>query len=209
MRYTGPKARKCRRQGINLYGSDKYDKILQRKPQAPGKAPKTTGGGRGSKLSEYGRQLLEKQKVCAIYGVHDRQLSSIFSSSANQVGQTDRIMNVTLERRLDSTLYRAGFANTRLQSRQFISHGLFTVNGRRVTVPSYQLKIGDIVQVRTQTKGSTVFAGIIESHGRYTPPDWLKTDTSSLRFEIVGLPGDEKHFEQAIDMRKVVGFYSR
>lgn len=208
MRYTGPKAKRCRRQGMNLYGSDKYDKILQKKPHAPGKAPKLTGG-RGNKLSEYGRQLLEKQKVCAIYGVHDRQLSGIFTNAANRIGQTDMLMNTLLERRLDSALYRAGFANTRMQSRQFVAHGLFTVNGRRVTVASYQLKVGDKVAVRAQSKSSPVFAGILESHGRYTPPDWLKVDATSLSFAVTGLPGDTKHFEQAVDMRKVIGFYSR
>ena len=208
MRYTGPKARKCRRQGINLYGSDKYDKILQRKPHGPGKSPKLSGG-RGAKLSEYGRQLLEKQKVSAIYGVHDRQLSGIFLDAANRTGQTDRIMNSTLERRLDSALYRAGFANTRLQSRQFVSHGLFLVNGKRVTIPSYELKVGDKVSVRTQAKNSPAFPAILEAHGRYTPPDWLKVDTSNLSFEVINIPTDDKHFEQAVDMRKVVGFYSR
>ncbi len=208
MRYTGPKAKKCRRVGVNLFGSDKYDKIMQKKPAAPGKAPNLKGG-RGSKLSEYGRQLMEKQKVCLVYGVHDRQLSRMYGEATKRVGATDTLIKASLESRLDSALFRAGFANTRIQARQFISHGLFTVNGQRVTIASYQVKPGDKVAVRTQTKGSSVFTGILEAHQRYSAPDWLKVDTNALSFEVMALPSEEKHFEQAIDMRKVIGFYSR
>lgn len=206
MRYTGPKARRARRHGVNLYGSDKYDKILQRKPHGPGKEPR--GGGRG-RVSEYGRQLLEKQKVCAIYGVHNRQLGSLFAAASRKTGQTDRIIKAALECRLDSAVYRAGFARTRLQARQIVSHGLFNVNDRRVTIPSYPLKVGEKVTVRSQARSSPLFADILASHDRYTPPDWLKVDPGALSFEVTGQPLDDKHFEQSIDMRQVIGFYSR
>ena len=207
MRYTGPKARRVRRHGINLYGSDKYDKILSRKPTGPGKDPKASG--RGPKVSEYGRQLLEKQKVCAMYGVHDKQLQRIYAEASRKVGQTDRQMKVLLEQRLDNALYRAGLAQTRIQARQFVSHGLFTVNGQRVTIPSLQVKAGDKVKVREQSKASLVFGPIVESHQRYTPPSWIKSDPAGLSFEIVSLPTDDKDFDQVVDMRKVIGFYSR
>ena len=207
MRYTGPKARRCRRHGTNLYGSDKYSRILQRKPAGPGKNPKLTKG-RG-KHSEYGEQLLEKQKVCAVYGVHDRQLQHIYSEATKKIGQTDQQMKTILERRIDNALYRAGFALTRLQARQFIAHGLFSLNGTRVTTPSIVLSIGQRVMVRPQVKQSPVFGPIVEAHERYVPPEWLKVDPSAMTFEVVSLPSDEHTFEQAIDMRKVVGFYSR
>lgn len=209
MRYTGPKARRVRRQGVNLYGSEKYNKILQKKPHGPGKAPNAKAGRGGGKLSEYGKQLLEKQKVCDIYGVHNGQLTRLYSDASKRIGQTDRLIKSMLERRLDNALYRAGFANTRMQARQFISHGLFTVNGQRVTIASLVVKPGDKVVVRTQTKASPVFAGILDSHQRYAPPDWLKVDAGTLSFEVTALPMEDKHFEQAIDMRKVIGFYSR
>lgn len=208
MRYTGPKAKRCRRVGVNLFGSDKYDKIMQKKPAAPGKAPNVKGG-RGAKLSEYGRQLMEKQKVCLVYGVHNSQLMRIYGEASKKVGATDSLIKSSLESRLDNTLFRAGFANTRMQARQFISHGLFMVNGLRVTIASYQVKPQDKVTVRTQSKASPVFTGIAEAHQRYTPPDWLKVDANALSFEVTALPADEKHFEQSIDMRKVIGFYSR
>ncbi len=205
MRYTGPKARKCRRQGMNLFGSDKYDKILQRRPTPPGKEPKEHRG----KLSEYGRQLLEKQKACLMFGVHDKRLRAVYSRASRTAGQTDRMMRIMLERRLDNVLYRAGFANTRIQARQFVSHGLFSVNGVRVTIPSYQVKAGDKIAARDQSRGSPVFAPILQSHERYVPPDWLKPNPAQLSVEVAMLPVEEKHFDQSVDMRKVIGFYSR
>ncbi len=209
MRYTGPKARRVRRQGFNVYGSEKYDKILQRKPYAPGMQAASRAGGRGNKLSEYGKQLLEKQKVCAMFGVHDKQLRSIYAEASRQIGQTDSIMHSLLERRLDSALYRAGFAKNRLQARQFVSHGLFTVNGTRVTIPSYRVEAGDIVKVRESRKSSPVFGPIITANDKYVSPDWIKADPSTLTFEVKAMPTDEKHFEMGVDMRKVIGFYSR
>ena len=207
MRYTGPKARRVRRQGVNIYGSDKYDRILQRKPYPPGmQAASRTGK---AKLSEYGKQLLEKQKVAYTYGVHDSRLRAIFAEASQRVGQTDAMMSTLLERRLDNAVFRAGFASTRMQARQFVSHGMFTVNGTRVTIPSYKVSIGDIVKVRDVRKSSPVFPPIIAAHERYTAPDWLKTDPATISFEIKALPTEEKHFEGSIDMRKVIGYYSR
>lgn len=207
MRYTGPKARRVRRQGVNVFGADKYDRLLQRKPYPPGmQAAGRTGK---AKLSEYGKQLLEKQKVCYTYGVQDRRLRTIYSEASRQVGATDAMMATTLERRLDNALYRAGYASTRMQARQFISHGMFTVNGVRVTIPSYKVSVGDKVKVRDQRKSSPVFPPIVAAHERYTAPDWIKADAATLSFEVTGLPTEEKHFEGSIDMRKVIGFYSR
>lgn len=208
MRYTGPKARRVRRQGFNIYGSDKYDRILQKKPYAPGMQA-ASRQGRGGKLSEFGKQLLEKQKVCGMYGVHDKQLRSIYAEASRQVGQTDAIMNAILESRLDSALYRAGFAKTRLQARQFVSHGLFTVNGVRVTIPSYRLSAGDTVKVRDNRKSSAVFPPILTANDKYSAPDWMKADGPTLTIEVKMLPAEEKYFEQGVDMRKVIGFYSR
>ena len=207
MRYTGPKARRVRRQGVNIFGADKYDRILQRKPYAPGmQAASRTGK---AKLSEYGKQLMEKQKVAFMYGVHDKRLRAIYAEASQTLGQTDAMMATLLERRLDNAVFRAGFASTRMQARQFVSHGLFTVNGRRVTVPSYKVSVGDKVKVREQRKSSPVFPNILAAHERYTSPDWIKADPATISFEVTGLPTNEKHFESSIDMRKVIGFYSR
>jgi small subunit ribosomal protein S4 len=164
--------------------------------------------GRG-KVSEYGKQLLEKQRVCYMYGLTDKQLNALFNKASATVGQTDTLIHTFLESRLDSALYRSGFAKTRLQSRQFISHGMFTVNGVRVTIPSYRVKQGDIVKVRDNRKQSPVFIPIVAAHEKYVAPAWMKTDPAQLSFEVIELPANEMHFERAIDMRKVIGFYSR
>ena len=207
MRYTGSKARRVRRLGVNIFGADKYDRILQKKPYAPGmQAASRTGK---VKLSEYGKQLMEKQKVAYTYGVHDKRLRAIFAEASETVGQTDTMMATLLERRLDNAIFRAGFASTRMQARQFVSHGLFTVNGVRVTIPSYKVSVGDKVQVRPQRKSSPVFPNILSAHERYIAPDWMKTDPAAISFDVLALPHEEKHFESSIDMRKVIGFYSR
>lgn len=208
MRYTGPKARKARRQGANIFGSPKYDRILSKKPNAPGMQA-AARGGRGGKLSEFGKQLLEKQKVTGMYGLTDKQLRSLYAEATRQEGQTNITMHALIERRLDNALYRAGFAMTRMQARQFVSHGLFTVNGTRVTVASYRVKVGDKVQVRDRVKNSPVFGPILTAQDKYTPPSWIQADPSTLSFTVTGLPADEGHFDQLIDMRKVIGFYSR
>ena len=204
MRFTGPKAKRCRRQGTNIYGSDKYDKILQRKPYGPGKGPRT----RTKRPSEYGKQLLEKQKARDMFGLSERQFSNLYKKAAQSMEQTGDVLLQLLERRLDNTLYRAGFAFTRLQSRQFASHGVFTVNGRRVTSPSFLLKEGDVIEVRAKKKNSPVFSPIIEAHDKYMPPSWLTVDASNLKAEVVALPSQDD-FEQAIDVRQVIEYYSR
>ena len=204
MKYTGPKAKICRRFGTNLFGSDKYDKILQRKPQGPGKGPRDRMG----RKSEYAEQLIEKQKVRSIYGLSEKQFHRIYKESAAVVGQTGEMMKQLLERRLDNVIYRAGFALTRTQSRQFVSHGLFTVNGVRVTVPSYRVRGGDKIVVRERSKTSPVFNPILQEHEKYMPPKWLKVDAHNLSVEILSVP-DAESAEQAVDIRQVIEFYSR
>ncbi|MBI3618759.1 30S ribosomal protein S4 [Candidatus Peregrinibacteria bacterium] len=204
MKYTGPKARRCRRQGMNLYGNDKYDKILQRKPHGPGKTPRDQGG----KLSEYGQQLKEKQKARDMYGIGERQFRRMYDIAATVAGKTGDVLKQLLERRLDNVVYRAGFAQTRLQSRQFVSHGLFLVDGVRVTTPSFQIKPGQGITVRSQVRSSPVFSSILAAHEKYLPPSWMKVDSAGMKIEVATLPPPESA-EQAIDMRQIIEFYSR
>lgn len=204
MRYTGPKAKRARRQGMNLYGTDKYDKILQRKPYGPGKGPR----GQQGKLSEFATQLKEKQKARDMYGLSERQFRSLYVRATKVVGQTGNALKQLLERRLDNVIFRSGLAMTRMQARQFVSHGLFMVDGQRVTVPSFQVKPGEVITVRTQAKNSPVFGQVIAAHQKYNAPNWLKVDTAQLKIEVAELPPPESA-EQAIDMRQIVEFYSR
>lgn len=204
MKYNGPKARACRRYGMNLFASDKYDKILQKKPYGPGKSPKTRQG----RDSEYARQLKEKQKARLMYGLSEKQFRILYTESSRAKGGTGDMMKQLLEQRLDNVIYRAGFALTRLQSRQFVGHGLFMVDGQRVTTPSFRVQPGQVITVRKQVKDSPVFTGIRDRHAKFMAPKWLRTDMGDLKIEVVTTPepGDA---EQALDMRQVVELYSR
>ena len=204
MKFTGPKAKRCRRQGTNIYGSDKYDKILQRKPYGPGKGPRS----RSKRPSEYGRQLLEKQKARDMFGLSERQFSRLYKQASASMEQTGGKLLQLLETRLDNAIYRAGLALTRLQARQFVSHGLFMVNGVRVTTPSFQVKPGDVLEVRQRSKSSPVFPSILEAHEKYMPPGWLKVGSGDLKIEVASLPAADD-YEQAIDVRQVIEYYSR
>lgn len=204
MKFTGPKAKRCRRQGVNLYGANKYDAILQRKPAAPGKGPRD----RRARQSQYCKQLLEKQKARDIYGLSEKQFLRTYNAAAAMQGQTGDMFKCLLERRLDNVIYRAGFALTRMQARQFVSHGLFTVNGVRVTVPSYRVREGDEIAVRERSKTSPVFAPITEAHEKYMPPAWLTVNANALSLTVGADPAPDDA-ESAIDMRQVIEYYSR
>ncbi len=189
---------------MNIYGSDKYDKILQRKAYGPGKSPRDRKG----KLSEYGQQLMEKQKTRDMFSITEKQLQRVYAQAGRSSERTDLVMKRILEQRLDNAVYRAGLALTRPQARQLVSHGLFAVNGQRVTVASFQVKPGDKVEVRARSKTSPLFESITGGSSKYTPPAWLKADHSALTFEVLSVPAEE-HMEQAVDTRKIVEFYSR
>lgn len=204
MKYNGPKARRVRRHGMNLYGSDKYDKILQRKPYGPGKTPKTRAG----RDSEYAKQLKEKQKARDMYGLSEKQFRRLYAEALKTKGRTGDSMKQLLERRLDNVIYRAGFAMTRMQSRQFAGHGLFLVDGQRVTSPSYRLEPGQVISVRPKAKDSPVFVAIRERNAKYHAPKWINVDAGQLKIDVVALP-DASDAESALEMRMIVEFYSR
>ena len=202
-RYTGPKARLCRREGVNLFGSPKYAKILAKRPNPPGMQAKMMG-----KKSEYGIQLREKQKLRNMFVLTERQFSNYFQKASASSGVTSDNLMQRLELRLDNAIYRAGFSMTRFQSRQFASHGLFLVNGRRVNVPSYPLKVGDKVEARVRSKTSPVFTDNLEELKGYRPPRWVDVDIKTLSFVVKAVP--EAHdFEQLIDTQKIIELYSR
>ena len=204
MRYTGPKARQCRREGVNLFGSAKYQKILGRSPNIPG----MHGGKRMPKLTEFAKQLREKQRAKRMFALSEKQFRKYFDKADNSRAVTGDKLLELLERRLDNVIYRAGFAMTRMQSRQFASHGLFMFNGRRVDVPSIEVRVGDIIEVRARSKKSPVFAGVFDENENYEVPDWLKVDRKKFTIEVIALP-EHKHFESLINVQPIVEFYSR
>lgn len=148
-RYTGPRARLCRKFGENIFGTAKYDKILNKRKFPPGQH----GRNQRRKPSDYSIHLREKQKLRNIYCLLEKQFSNYFVKAAKMGGVTGDNLLQLLERRLDNTVYRLGFATTRMQARQFVNHGHFQVNGKKVDIPSYLLKGGDIIDVRPKSNG--------------------------------------------------------
>ncbi len=166
---------------------------------------KVKRGGRGG--SDYGRQLLEKQRVRFTYGLSERQLSN-YAKDAYTSADPSMTLHRSLEMRLDSTLYRAGIASTRRAARQAVSHGHVTVNGDRTTSPSYRLKKGDLIAVREGSKRSPLYAGIAEAENSRVTPAWLEFDKGALEVKITGEP-IYTPTETALDYPTVFEFYSR
>lgn len=202
MRYTGPKARLCRRLGVNLFGTEKYTKILARRPGKPGPH---TGKGFGKK-SEYGKQMEEKQKARIVFGIAERQFRNYFRRAASQEGETGENLLRLLERRLDNVIYVSQFAMTRMQARQMVGHGHFKVNGRRVTVPSILVRPGDKIELADKLKSSPLYHDLAEL--KDYAPKWISVDLKKASIEVLSYP-ERDDLEQSIDSQMVVEFYSR
>ena len=168
-RYTGPKARVSRRLGTNIWGTKGETIALDKRPYPPGEHGRSRR--RGS-VSEYLLQLQEKQKARFSYGLTERQFRNIFAEASRRQGVTGENMLRFLELRLDNVVYRAGWAATRPQARQFVGHGHINVNGRRVDIPSYRLRKGDVIEMRPAAQDFTVVQWNLDVLDR-TPPAWL------------------------------------
>ena len=168
-RYTGPRARVSRRLGTNIWGTKGETIALDKRPYPPGEHGRSRR--RGS-VSEYLLQLQEKQKARFSYGLTERQFRNIFAEASRRQGVTGENMLRYLELRLDNVIYRAGWAATRPQARQFVGHGHVNVNGRRVDIPSYRLRKGDVVELRPAAQDFTVVQWNLDVLDR-TPPAWL------------------------------------
>lgn len=176
--------------------------------EARSKASKKTSVRRGGG-SDYGKQLLEKQRVRYTYGLSERQLSN-YAQKAFAQAEPSKALHQELESRLDSAVYRAGLASTRRAARQIVSHGHVTVGGTRVTVPSYHVRKGDVLAVREGSRISSLFAGLSEEkeEGSRPVPRWLEVDVANLRAEVKAEPAYEAA-EAGLDYATVFEFYSR
>ncbi|MBT4384766.1 30S ribosomal protein S4 [Candidatus Peregrinibacteria bacterium] len=203
-RYTGAKGRLVRRFGVNIFGSDKFDKLLNKRPHGPGMHGNTRRRG---KDSEYKKQLLEKQKLRFMYGITERQLRNYYKKAASSKETTGSALLKLLERRLDNAVYRAGLAKTRSQARQMVNHGLFLLNGRRVSIPSIQIRPGDVFEVRTKSSSSPLFTDVKENK-EFDHARWLKSDQKALKAEISELPGEDD-FDKLIATHLIIEFYSK
>lgn len=201
-RERGPIGKQSRRENFALH--PKAHKLLLKKGYKPGQH----GPNSRSRLSEYGQQLREKQRIRRSYGLLEKQFRILIKEAQKDKGQTDETILKLLELRLDNVIYRAGFSSSRRGARQLVSHGHITLDGVKNTVPSTRVKVGQIVEPKNKAKGNTYFTELAANGALNPAPAWLKVDKKSLKIEILTEPKredvDEEFNEQA-----VVEFYSR
>lgn len=203
-RYTGPKVRVSRRLGTNIFENEKGRKALERRPFPPGAHGRTRRRNAGS---EYLAQLQEKQKAKYIYGVLERQFRNTYEEAVRQQGPTGEILLRLLEQRLDNVVYRAGWASTRPQARQFVSHGLIQINGKRVNIPSYRVRKGEIISLAPKTREMIVVQHNIDVLDR-TVVGWLETGDGGKQVTVRDLPQRE-HIDIPVRESLIVELYSK
>lgn len=200
----GPRYKIARRLGPAVFEKTQTQKFQL----SEARHAKKKGDKRPKALSDFGLQLIEKQRVRFSYGITERQLSNyVAKASETKGGNTAEKLYGLLETRLDNAVYRLGIAHTRRLARQMVSHGHFLVNGKRTTVPSYPVKIGDIITPREGSKKSVLFANIPKKLENYSVPKWLKFDGDKLTAEVVGGPALETG--GAFNLNTVLEYYSR
>jgi len=187
-RYLGPKCKLCRREGMKLFLKGKRcttDRCaIARRAYSPGQH----GQSRRSKLSNYGIQLREKQKVKRIYGVLEKQFRRYFFVASKHKGITGELLLQQLERRLDNVIFRTGFAVSRTQARQIVRHGIVRVNGKKVTIPSYSIDKEQLLEIKNKERVQKLIRDNIEISKERANPDWLEIDTKQLKAKILRLP---------------------
>ncbi len=200
-RRIGPKHTRCRRYGIKLCDSAKCPVV--RRPYPPGQhGPKGT-----PRLSEYGIQLAEKQKAKTIYGILERQFEAYFDKAKGQKGNTGNLLLQLLERRLDNVVFRLGFASSHNQARQFVSHGLVKVNGRKVTIPSFSVKPKEVITVAEKPKVRAAIAERLKG-AHEEPATWLTRNVEQMSGTVNRLP-EVTDVNQPLNMQLIVEHYSR
>lgn len=207
-RYINAVCRLCRREGVKLFlkgtkcSTEKC--AVSRRAYAPGQH----GEGRRQKLSNYGLQLREKQKVRRIYGVLERQFRKYFELASKTKGVTGKVLLQLLERRLDNVIFRTGLAISRPQARQIVRHNQIAVNSKRVNIPSYLIKQGDVIQVKTKEKAIKKLKENLELSKDRTVPGWLEFNASELTAKVSRLP-DKDDIQQPIQEQLIVELYSK
>jgi small subunit ribosomal protein S4 len=206
-RYVGSVCKLCRREGEKLFlkglrcYSDKCS--IERRPYPPG-----VHGQRRSKISDFGIQLREKQKLKRIYGIQEKPMRNLFDSATRMKGVTGENLLSLLERRLDNIVYRIGFAASRKEARQMVKHYHFTVNGKKANVPSMTLKVGDKIELCSSSQSSNKLISGLETYSMREVPAWLSVDKAKYNCEIKDLPKREDITAQ-LEERLVVELYSK
>lgn len=206
-KYTDSKCRLCRREGAKLFlkGERCYKSTcaFEKRPVAPGPHANSR-----RKISEYGQQLREKQKVKRIYGVLEGQFRDYYERADRMKGITGENMLSLLERRLDNVVFRMGIANSRSQARQLVNHGHFTVNGKNVDIASYQVKAGDEIAVKETKKDNKYFTALKEVAKNGTMPKWVDFDPETLKGKVIALP-ERDDIDAQIAEHMIVELYSK
>jgi small subunit ribosomal protein S4 len=200
-RYTGPRVRISRRFGIPIFGPTKY---LERRNYGPGvHGPKSR-----RKTTEYGEGLIEKQKLKYYYGLLERQFRGVYEKALRRRGVTGEQMLQILETRLDNVVFHLGFANTRAAARQMVGHGHITVNGRKASIPSYALKVNDVISVKNTNVSKQLATKGLEVSASRAVPDWLSLNKEDLKGTVMRIPTRDE-IQPIANEQAVVEFYSR
>jgi small subunit ribosomal protein S4 len=210
-RYIGPVCKLCRREGEKLFlkGARCYSPkcAIERRDYPPGQHGRTSQWSR-SRESDYGKQLRAKQKARRTYGILEKQFRRYYREALSTPGLTGENLLQLLETRLDNIIYRMGYASSRNQARQLVSHGHFLVNGRRTNVPSYHIKPGDRIELRAGSRDNVYFKDLAVEAGERNIPAWIKRDLNTLSGEISRLP-ERAEIDATLNEQLVVEYYSR
>ncbi len=206
-RYTGPACRICRREGTKLFLKGERCMTgkcaIDRRNTAPGQH-----GAANKKVREYGMHLREKQKVRRYYGLLETQFHNLYNEAERKPGMTGENLLVLLERRLDNVVYRMGMAESRKEARQLVLHAHFTLNGKKVNIPSIAVKAGDVIAVKESSRDLTKIKGLLEAQGSKLTPKWLEVNKENGSAKVVAMPARED-IDFEINEQLIVEFYSK
>ncbi len=201
MRYTGPKVRHSRKFGQAF--TKKAEKYLAKRNYRPGQH-----GQNPQRVSEYGMQLREKQKAKVIYGMMEKQFRRFYEIASKKVGATGDSLMQMLELRLDNVVFRFGFAQTRPQARQLVSHGFFEVNGKKVNIPSFQVKVGDEIKFREGKQSSGYVKALAPTLAAVKTAEWISMDPRNLSGKVLSKPSRDQ-LDSSLNTQLIVEYYSR
>ncbi len=204
---SDPKCKKCRRAGQKLFlkGERCYSQkcAMIRRPYAPG-----IHGKARRRFSEYGQQLSEKQKVKRAYGISEKQFSNYFKEVLSQRGDKEILLVQKLERRLDNLVFRLGWAASRKNARQIVNHGHILINGRKLDIPSYQVKENDVIKLKPASEKSPLFQDLKTKLKKQQVPGWVSLDKQKLEASVKSYPGIDD-FDKVGELNRIIEFYSR
>lgn len=202
-RYTGPKNKIARRYGVDLGLKQNPAKVSRRLSQAPG----VHGASRRPASSSFGKQLAEKQKAKFVYGLRDTQLRRFVNMATNMSGDSGLNLMQLLEKRIDNVVYRLGFAGTRAQARQMVTHNMFTLNGKKMNIASHLISVGDVIALKENKAKSKLFDGLEERLQAKNLPSWVSVDPRAKNGKVLNEPAPAD-FEQIFDVTQIIEFYS-